>query len=155
MSPMQPHQVIPDPHSPQPAFSDLMKRSFVACNDSLTPVNGFPLAGLTGSWETNKMACMKTTLDLPDDLVRAVQDGRKLKDAVADLLRKGLAASTAPRRTGAAKASSRIKTDPTTGLPVIIGDPNAPARKMTVAQLLALEQETQTQEDLERLGLSS
>ena len=39
---------------------------------------------------------MKTTLDLPDDLLRdikmrAVRDHRKLKDAVADLLRQGLA----------------------------------------------------------------
>lgn len=39
---------------------------------------------------------MKTTLDLPDDLlrdikIRAVRDNRKLKDAVADLLRRGLA----------------------------------------------------------------
>ena len=39
---------------------------------------------------------MKTTLDLPDALVkriklRAVHEGKKLKDAVADLLRKGLA----------------------------------------------------------------
>ena len=38
---------------------------------------------------------MKTTLDLPDDLLRdiklrAVRDSRKLKDAVADLLRQGL-----------------------------------------------------------------
>ena len=39
---------------------------------------------------------MKTTLELPDDLMRdiklrAVRDNRKLKDAVADLLRQGLA----------------------------------------------------------------
>ena len=39
---------------------------------------------------------MKTTLELPDDLVkeiklRAVHEGLKLKDAVADLLRRGLA----------------------------------------------------------------
>jgi plasmid stability protein len=38
---------------------------------------------------------VKTTLDLPDDLVRevkirAVRENRKLKDAVADLLRLGL-----------------------------------------------------------------
>ncbi len=38
---------------------------------------------------------MKTTLDLPDDLmrevkIRAVTENRKLKDAVADLLRRGL-----------------------------------------------------------------
>jgi plasmid stability protein len=39
---------------------------------------------------------MKATLDLPDDLLkevrlRAVHEGKKLKDAVAELLRKGLA----------------------------------------------------------------
>jgi plasmid stability protein len=39
---------------------------------------------------------MKTTLDLPDDLVRAIkiraaQENRKLKETVADLLRRGLA----------------------------------------------------------------
>jgi hypothetical protein len=39
---------------------------------------------------------MKTTLDLPDALVkeiklRAVHDGKKLKDIVAELLRRGLA----------------------------------------------------------------
>ncbi|MEO6193935.1 MAG: antitoxin [Thermoanaerobaculia bacterium] len=38
---------------------------------------------------------MKTTLDLPDDLVRAVkmravEEDRKLKDVMADLLRRGL-----------------------------------------------------------------
>jgi plasmid stability protein len=38
---------------------------------------------------------MKTTLDLPDDLmrdikVRAARENRKLKDAIADLLRRGL-----------------------------------------------------------------
>jgi plasmid stability protein len=39
---------------------------------------------------------MKTTLDLPDDLmravkIRAVEENRKLKDIIADLLRRGLA----------------------------------------------------------------
>ena len=38
---------------------------------------------------------MKTTLDLPDELmrtikIRAVKENRKLKDAIADLLRSGL-----------------------------------------------------------------
>ena len=41
------------------------------------------------------MGMMKTTLDLPDDLVkeiklRAVHEGKKLKDAMAELLRRGL-----------------------------------------------------------------
>ena len=39
---------------------------------------------------------MKTTLDLPDDLMRAIkvraaEENRKLKDMTADLLRRGLA----------------------------------------------------------------
>ena len=39
---------------------------------------------------------MKTTVDLPDDLMRAVkmraiEENRKLKDTIADLLRRGLA----------------------------------------------------------------
>lgn len=43
---------------------------------------------------------MKTTLDLPDELVKAVKllavhVGKKLKNAVADLLRKGLHATAA------------------------------------------------------------
>ena len=42
---------------------------------------------------------MKTTLQLPDELVkeiklRAVNEGKKLKDAVAELLRKGLDAES-------------------------------------------------------------
>lgn len=86
---------------------------------------------------------METTLDLPDDLVRAIefrasQDGRRLNDAVADLLRKGLAASIAPRPQAVPKGSARVTTDAATGLPIILGDPNAPASKMTNEELLAL-----------------
>jgi hypothetical protein len=41
--------------------------------------------------------CMKTTLDLPDDLMRAVKiraihEHKKLKDAIAEFIRKGMAA---------------------------------------------------------------
>ena len=102
---------------------------------------------------------MKTTVDLPDALVkqvkiRAVREGRKLKDAVADLLRKGLASPQTPPKKAPAMKSPRIITDPETGLPLIVCDPRAPANKMTAEELIALEQETQTQEDLERLGLS-
>ncbi|HXV64870.1 MAG TPA: antitoxin [Vicinamibacteria bacterium] len=44
---------------------------------------------------------MKTTLELPDDLMRAiklraVKQNLKLKDAIADLLRKGLARDRKP-----------------------------------------------------------
>lgn len=45
---------------------------------------------------------MKTTLDLPDDLVRelkirAAEEGLKLKDLFADLLRLGLSQPAAPQ----------------------------------------------------------
>jgi hypothetical protein len=62
---------------------------------------------------------MKSTLDLPAGLVkqvklRALRDGRKLKDAVADLLRKGLAADSA-----LAAAEAVVARDKKTGLPRI------------------------------------
>jgi plasmid stability protein len=45
---------------------------------------------------------MKTTLDLPDELmrevkIRAVHEHKKLKDTIAELLRKGIAAGKARR----------------------------------------------------------
>jgi plasmid stability protein len=102
---------------------------------------------------------MKTTLDLPDDLVkevklRAVHEGRKLRDEVANLLRLGLAIANHPPARNTRLRSARVKTDRKSGLPVIVCRPNAPASKMSAAELIVLEQETQTQEDIERLGLS-
>jgi hypothetical protein len=48
---------------------------------------------------------VKTTIELPDELVRAVKlralhEDRKLKDMVAELLRRGLAADTDPATEG-------------------------------------------------------
>ena len=45
---------------------------------------------------------MKTTLDLPDDLmravkIRAVHEHKKLKDTIAELIRKGIATWQSPR----------------------------------------------------------
>jgi plasmid stability protein len=45
---------------------------------------------------------MKTTLDLPDELmrevkIRAVHERKKLKDTIAELLRKGLSTNRSPR----------------------------------------------------------
>jgi hypothetical protein len=64
---------------------------------------------------------MKTTLDLPDALVkqvklRALHEGRKLKEAVADLLCKGLAAA---RDTDGGSPEPAITKDKATGLPVV------------------------------------
>ena len=45
---------------------------------------------------------MNTTLDLPDDLmravkIRAVHEHKKLKDTIAELIRNGIAATKSPR----------------------------------------------------------
>ena len=89
---------------------------------------------------------MKTTLDLPDALVkqvklRALHEGRKLKDAVADLLRKGLAAATEPEL-----HAPVITRDKEPGLPLIVCKHKAsPQEEMTperVAQIL-LDQEVE------------
>jgi hypothetical protein len=56
---------------------------------------------------------MKTTLDLPDDLIKdvkrlAVNEGKKLKDAMADLLRKGLAVAGAGSKERALRAERSL-----------------------------------------------
>lgn len=95
---------------------------------------------------------MKTTLDLPNELVRemklrAAHEGRKIKDVVASLLVSGLAAESAKKEAAPARKG-------TLKLPLFPCAKKAPARRMNIKQLLALEQASQTQEDLERLGLS-
>lgn len=73
---------------------------------------------------------MKTTLYLPDELVReiklkAVRDGRPFKDAVADLLRAGLAA-------GEAKSDARSSRKKKRRLPLVkCRHPATPATEMT------------------------
>jgi hypothetical protein len=98
---------------------------------------------------------MKTTLDLPDALVkqvklRAVREGRKLKDAVADLLRKGLAAATDEDADSRPPSISR---DKKTGLPLVecrhVASPAAQLTPERVADLL-LAQEVEWQHDAAR-----
>ena len=100
---------------------------------------------------------MKTTLDLPEEIVRemklrAVLQRRPLKDLAADLLRQGLGMAP-PSGANLLPANSRIQID-AHGLPVIPGGPDAPASRMSVEELLALEQEALAAEDLQRAGLS-
>ena len=91
---------------------------------------------------------MKTTLDLPDDLVkqlklRAVHEGKKLKDAVAETLRAGLAArkKRVKRTGGGGRDRVVVRKDRLTGLPVIqCRRAASPAEELTperVAQILA------------------
>jgi plasmid stability protein len=99
---------------------------------------------------------MKTTLELPDELmrtvkIRAAMEGKKLKDVVAEALKAGLFL------TGSAAHSSRgiqVETDPGTGLPVVIAVADAPGSALTPEELKRLEQDTLNREDLRRAGLS-
>jgi plasmid stability protein len=100
---------------------------------------------------------MKTTLDLPDELIRdvklrAVVQGRTVKDLVAEFLRQGLGLAPVGRREKLPTSKTvEIRED---GLPVIRCRPDAPAARMNVKTLLKLNQETQGEEDLKRAGLT-
>lgn len=89
---------------------------------------------------------MKTALDLPDELMkevkfRAVRDGRKLKDEIADLLRRGLdtpSESVQPVLAG-------VERDSRSGLPVVTcARPKARGRDLSPSRLanILLQQET-------------
>ncbi|HEY7091062.1 MAG TPA: hypothetical protein VH518_23395 [Tepidisphaeraceae bacterium] len=80
---------------------------------------------------------MKTTLDLPEDLVRrlklrALREKRRLKDCVADVLRAGLAAKSA-----ALKPPAILSKDRKTGLPLICCRRSAPRGQELTPQRLA------------------
>jgi len=105
---------------------------------------------LTESWKTIKMAELKTTLDLPPDLVReiklmAVNEGRKLKDVISDLLRKGLGHS-ASQFTDKNQIQGRRGLIP---LPFFAASSAAPAKSMTLTQLQALEEQALSSADIE------
>ena len=100
---------------------------------------------------------MTTTLNLPDDLATAVKQraeegGRGVAEEVVELVRKGLAVSGHPAP-AANLARPVISKDPLTGLPVIRGAPDAPISRMTAEEIQALIDQSQLEEDLERLGI--
>jgi plasmid stability protein len=99
---------------------------------------------------------MKTTLDLPDELIRgvklrAINQGRTVKDLVAELLRRGLGLE--PEGPPKKRPANSMVVTGENGLPIVRCAPNAPATRMSVKQLLSLEQEAQRGEDGKRAGL--
>jgi hypothetical protein len=97
---------------------------------------------------------MTTTLDLSDELLhkislRAKLNGRELQDEVADLLWTAL--TVAPPRHSVVPITMEISQ--VTGLQVVRCPPDAAARQMTTAELIALEKEALECEDIERFGL--
>ncbi len=91
---------------------------------------------------------MKTTIELPDALARevkllAVREGRKLKDVIAELLRKGLDAATPP-------AENAVVRDERSGLLVVACRHPAPRRRELTPERVAdilLEQEADWHRD--------
>lgn len=99
---------------------------------------------------------MKTTLDLPDELIRevklrAVVQRRTVKDLVAEFLRQGLGL-VAPAQVPALPVGSMVQIGPG-GLPVVRCRAKAPAARMSAAQLLRLEQAAQTEADSSHVRL--
>jgi hypothetical protein len=79
--------------------------------------------------------------------LKAAHEGRKIKDVVATLIAAGIVAESASTKV------ARPRKGPLK-LPLFPSGRNAPARRMSLEEILALTQTTQTQEDLERLRLS-
>lgn len=98
---------------------------------------------------------MKTTLDLPDEIVRemklrALMQGRTLRDLATDLLRQGLG-RIAPYQatTDSQDLPFDIGAD---GIPIFRGSERAPAMRMSLEDLLKLEQDAVGSEDMQRAG---
>ena len=99
---------------------------------------------------------MKTTLDLPDELIRevklrAVVQRRTVKDLVAEFLRQGLGMAS-PAQPAPPAPDSLVEIGPE-GLPVIRCKAGAPATRMSAKKLLQLEKAAQAEEDLRRAGI--
>lgn len=102
---------------------------------------------------------MKTTIDLPPDLVRAMKikaarENRKLKDVVADLLRSGLSGSPAQASQPSRLPRSPFRKHPKTGHPVARVSRAAPAPPISVEESYHLAEDTLAKQDLEKLGLA-
>ncbi len=82
---------------------------------------------------------MKTTVDLPDELLRAVKvraaaEGRRLRDVMADLIRLGLEReATAPRDAATERVEGRVS------LPLVrCAHPAPPGEELTPERVAAL-----------------
>ncbi len=98
---------------------------------------------------------MKTTLDLPDELmrgmkIRAATQGRKLKDVVADAIRDSLASTASIRSESPPLVISRGPS----GFPYIKCKPPSEKPIPTMEELQRLIDESQLEEDLQRAGIS-
>jgi plasmid stability protein len=103
---------------------------------------------------------MRTTLDLPDPLmrrvkIRAASEGRKLKDLVAELIESSLSRPAINiSRSVADNDKLPFDTDPVSGFP-IARTLNTPGFvPLTAEESIALIQRANEEDDLQRAGLS-
>lgn len=80
---------------------------------------------------------------------RALQQGQPFKDLVADYILQGLH----PPAASPAWGPSGVLAVDGDGLPLFRPDPNVTTQPLSLAEALALEQETLSQEDRRRAGL--
>ena len=97
---------------------------------------------------------MKTTLDLPDHLMqqvkqRALQQGRPIKELMADYIRQGLHGPAALPLT----INSGVLEVDEEGLPLYRPDPQLKRHSIDLATALRLDQDALMQEDRQRAGL--
>jgi hypothetical protein len=114
-----------------------------------------PRCGFDNQPENQQACSVKTTIDLPADLVReiklrAVHQGRKLKDVAAELLKRGLGLPETPARSARKPTIAR---DSISGFPVIQSRRSSGFVPPTLEESLALIQNANDEEDLRRAGL--
>ena len=91
---------------------------------------------------------MKTTIDLPEELVRemkmrAAREGRKLKDIAAEIFRRGMKRES---ETPPVKPSSRRLEQPL----FVCEESRASSGNMSLEELLDLERQAEREEDAQR-----
>jgi hypothetical protein len=97
---------------------------------------------------------MKTTLDLPDPLmrrvkIRAASEGRKLKEVIADLLEKGM---DTPSAEVLREGELPYVIDPMTGMAVSRPLGTRGAKKVSLAESLAAIEQANEEEALSHAG---
>lgn len=98
---------------------------------------------------------MKTTLELPDELMRAIKvraarSNRRLKDVVAELLEKGMNSPvTSPPSQGGAAGAKQVEISSETGLPLIRSPADPPIARLSTEEVYALMHRAEQEEDLE------
>lgn len=102
---------------------------------------------------------MRMTINVPNDLAQAVEaraaaEQQSVENMVESLLRQALLLSNPDFVTSPGSEESAVWERDENGLPVFRGRPDAPATKLTVDELLALDEGALLEDDLRLVGLT-